>query len=79
MFFYLFVRSLFSHAVSNSNRVPLEDRMIMNDELEKIEKRGIVSNLRYQHLPRGAEENQERLQLESCVLCPRFETETSRI
>jgi hypothetical protein len=58
-FVYLFVRSLFSRTVSGSNRIPLDDRMIVIDELENIGEQGIVSNLRYQHLIRGAEENQE--------------------
>jgi hypothetical protein len=61
-FVYLFVRSLLSRTLSNSSRILLDDRMIVIDELEKLKEQGIVSNLRYQHLIRGAEETQERPQ-----------------
>jgi hypothetical protein len=61
MFNYLFICGLFNDTVSSSDYIASNDRVITNNEQERIWKEAVVTYCKVlsRHLPGGTEENHE--------------------
>jgi hypothetical protein len=80
-FALLFTYNLFNAAFNISDYIASNERMIVNNELERMWKEAVVAKFMVlsRHLPGGTKENHEKPQSGQPVSGPRIEHGTSRI